>query len=137
MTVTNDIRAELEKHLSTTAPALPAIAWGNVKFDQTAVTRYIEARFAPMSRRPAVRGPDPQYRHSGIFLLTVCVEEETGAGEGLTLVDRLLGRFRVDTAILGVDVNVRIDYSEPETPYQRPPFYCLPVRVGWYCYANA
>ena len=137
MTVTNAIRAELEKHLSTTTPALPAIAWGNIKFDQTAVTQYIQTQFAPMMRRPATRGPDPQYRHSGVFLLTVCVEEETGAGAGLVLVDRLLGRFRVDTAILGVDVNVRIDYSEPEMPYQRPPFYCLPVRVGWYCYANA
>lgn len=152
MPKTNAIRAALEQHLLDTfillndpvldwwdffSSDLPPAAFNNVAFDQTTVPngRYIQAQFAPISRRPATRGPNPQYRHSGVFLITVCTPENIGAGEGLVLVDALLDRFRVDTPILGVDVNVTIEYSEPETGYQRPPFFCQPVRIGWYCYA--
>jgi len=134
---TKSIRAELETYLAATTPALPPIAFGNLKFDQTlsANTTYVQAQFAPISRRAATRGPNPQYRHSGVFLLTVCTPEEIGVGAGQTLADQLLDRFRVDVPILGVDVNVTIEYSEPELGYQRPPFFCQPVRIGWYCYA--
>ena len=136
---TNAIRAELEAYLAATSTDLPPIAFNNVPFDQTTDVDvngiYIQAQFAPISRRAATRGPNPQYRHSGVFLVTVCTPQEIGAGAGLTIVDQLLDRFRVDTPILGVDVNVTIEYSEPETGYQRPPFFCQPVRIGWYCYA--
>lgn len=139
MPVTNDIRAALEGYLAATTPALPPISYGNVPFDQTTQADvngvYIQAQFAPISRRPATRGPNPQYRHSGVFLVTVCTPENIGQGAGMTLVDQLLTRFAVDTPILTVDVNVTIEYSQPETGYQRPPFYCQPVRIGWYCYA--
>jgi hypothetical protein len=134
---TNAIRAALDTYLLATSPTLPPVAFGNVRFDQTlsANATYLQAQFAPISRRAATRGPNPQYRHAGIYLVTVCTPEEIGSGDGMTLVDRLLDRFRVDTPILGVDVNVTIEYSEPETGFHRPPFDGQPVRIGWYCYA--
>lgn len=139
MTVTAKIRTVLENHLNTTpaspAPALPPVAYDNVPFSQAPNTSYVQAQFAPMSRRPAVRGPAPEHRHSGLFVLTICAPENQGPATATALVDKLLDRFNGSTSIQGVDVNVSIEYSEAEMGYHRPPFYCVPVRVGWYAYA--
>lgn len=138
MPVTDNIRAALEGHLLATTPALPPAAWTNTPFNQTDIPgggdTYLQVQFAPVQRRPAVRGPDPQYRHSGLFLVTVCVPEDEGSGVAFQLADTLLDRFRVDSPIAGVDVNVSIEYSEPETGFHRPPFFCVPVRVGWFAF---
>jgi len=135
MTVMAKIRTALENHLATTTPALPAIAWDNVPFSQAPGTSYIQAVFAPLSRRPAVRGPNPQQRYDGALSLTICTPEDRGPGEATALADRLLARFNGSTSVLGTGVTVSIDYSEADTGYQRPPFYCVPVRVAWYTYA--
>lgn len=135
---TDDIRATLETHLAATAD-LPPIAWSNDQtFDQTDLPvgedSYLQVQFAPVQKRPAVRGPNPQYRYSGLFVVTVCVPERTGTGEAYRLAGTLLDRFLVDSPIQGVDVNVSIRYSEPETGFHRPPFFCVPVRVDWFAF---
>ena len=134
--ITRKIRLALQAHLvNTPAPALPTIDYDNVRFDQEPGVPYIQAQFAQLARRPAVRGPDPEHRYSGIFLLTVCTPENSGPTAGEEVADQLQERFNGASSIQGVDVNVSIEYSEAEMGYHRPPFYCIPVRVGWYCYA--
>lgn len=135
MTITAKIRTALENHLNTTTPALPAIAWDNVPIEQAAGTAYIQAMFVPILRRPAVRGPNPQHRHEGVFLLTVCTPQDEGSGPAMALADQLQTRFNGSTDVTFGGVSVSLIYSEAEMGYHRPPFYCVPVRISWYAYA--
>ena len=86
--------------------------------------------------RPAVRGPNPSKRYQGLYVMTVCVPEAKGAGAALDLADSLLARFAGSSDIVGVAATVSIEYSEAQTGYMEPPFYCLPVAVAWYAYAQ-
>lgn len=137
MTSLNHIRIALENHLNTTpGAALPAIAWPNVPFTRTPGTPYIRAEFLPMVRRPVTTGPDPEQRRSGTFMLTVFTPESAGASAGTLLAERLEDRFSGSTAIVTSDVTVRLEYSEATRPLHDPPFFAIPVEVGWYCYSR-
>jgi hypothetical protein len=133
MTIVSDIRAALETHLATT-PALPRIAYPNVPFEQNALAAHIEVDFSPTSRTPANRGPNPQYRHQGLFVLTVCVPEDQGSGQAYDIADVLLGRFAGSSDVLGFALPVSINTSEVLGDFKRPPFFCVPVSVSWYAY---
>ena len=135
MTVTNDIRVALENHLNTTpAPALPVIAWPNVPFTPTTGTPYIRAEYIPVARRPFVVGPDPEQRINGLFYLTVFVPENEGAATGTEIADRLVARFNGSDAIVSPNVTVRLEYSEVKQPLHSPPFFAIPVEIGWYAF---
>ena len=133
MTVINDIRQALDAHLAA-ATGLPAVAYDNVGFSQAPAVPHIRVQFIPTSRRPANRGPNPQHRHQGLYILTVCVESGKGAGGALDVVDALLGEFNGSTDVAGSSINASIDYSEMQSPYEDEPFYCAPVQVSWYAY---
>lgn len=133
MTIVNDIRAALDGHLAG-ATGLPAIAYDNAPYDQVPRTPHIRVQFIPTSRRPANRGPNPQHRHQGLYILTVCTEMDKGTGAALDIVDALLSRFNGSSDITGGVVPVSIDYSEMQTPFRDDPFYCAPVQVSWYAY---
>jgi hypothetical protein len=135
MSVTNAIRVALENHLATTPnPALPAIAWPNVSFTPAPGTPYIRAEFIPTARRPSVIGPNPEQRIQGLFSLTVFTPEFQGAAAGMGIVDRLLVRFNGSSAIVAPTVTVRLEYSEARLPLHAPPFFAIPVEIGWYAY---
>ena len=140
MSITNAVRVALENHLNTTpstpAPALPAIAWPNVPYTPVKGTPYVRADFVPTLRRPAVVGPNPEQRMSGLYILTVFTPEYAGAAAGTTLADKLLTRFNGSSAILATGLIVRIEYSEARMPLHEPPFYAIPVEIGWYAYAR-
>ena len=61
MAITNTIGAVLDTALEA-ATGLPAIAYENVKYTANAPDEHIEVQFFVTSRRPAVRGPNPQHR---------------------------------------------------------------------------
>lgn len=127
------IRTALEKHLADT-PGLPPVAWPNVPFTPSPGHSYIRAEFVPVTRRPIVMGPGPMHRAVGLFMLSVCTPERDGAGAGLALADVLLQRFNGSTTIQSPTVNVSIEYSEAKLPLHSPPFYVIPIQVGWYAY---
>jgi len=133
MTVTNSIREALDSHLAAT-PDIPRVVFENTPYEQIPDTPHIRVQFFPTSRRPAVRGPTPQHRHQGLYSMTVCVPVEYGTGAGLEIVDRLMQRFNGSTNVVGVDLIVSVEYSEAEGSFEEEPFYCTPVRVGWYVY---
>jgi hypothetical protein len=133
MTVINDIRQALDAHLAT-ATGLPAVAFDNVPYGQAPATPHIRVQFIPTSRRPANRGPSPQHRHQGLYILTVCTEMDKGSGPALDVVDALLARFNGSSDVAGSAINVSIDYSEMQSPFRDDPFYCAPVQVSWYAY---
>jgi hypothetical protein len=138
MSVLNSIRVALENHLATTpatpAPALPAIAWPNVPFTRAVNTPFIRAEFIPVTRRPAVVGPNPEHRISGLFYLTVFTPEDGGAAAGMSLADKLLLRFNGSSSIIASNVIVRIAYSEVKMPLHDPPLFAIPVEVGWFAF---
>lgn len=136
MSSTNAIRIALENHLNTSTPTLPAIAWGNVPFTRAEGTPYIRAEFIPVARRPVVAGPDPEQRTNGLFYLTIFTPENKGANAGMVLADQLLARFNGSDAIVTDSVTVRIEYSEVKSPLHDPPFYVIPVEIGWYSHTT-
>lgn len=133
MSIVNAIRQALDARLAT-ATGLPVVAFDNVGFEQVPRTSHIRVQFIPTSRRPANRGPNPQHRHQGLYILTVCTEMDKGAGPALTVVDALLTRFNGSSDVIGATINVSIDYSEAQGSFRDDPFYCIPVQVSWYAY---
>ena len=81
-------------------------------------------------------GPSPEQRFSGLFYLTIYTPEERGAAAGTALADRLLTRFNGSSSIVTANAIVRLEYSEAKMPLHDPPFYAIPVEVGWYSYAT-
>lgn len=135
MSATGAIQAALETRLATTPGILP-IVFENTQYAPTPGVPYIATQFIPTIRRAAVMGPNPQKRYTGLFIIDVCYPELKGSGPARTMADLLMERFDAADRIAGVDVTITIEYSEREQGFKRPPFYCIPVRVGWRCYAE-
>jgi len=133
MTIINDIRACLDTHLSGTV-GIPSIARQNVPFEPTTGTPFVKADLVPTSRRPAVRGLNPQQRYDGLYSLLICTPEGLGPGAGYDIADLLLDRFNATTDISNAGLIISVDYSEVRTSFLDSPFYCTPVTVGWYVY---
>ena len=98
MTIINDIRACLDTHLSNTV-GIPPIARQNIPYQPTNGTSFIKADFVPTSRRPAVRGLNPQQRYDGLYSILICTPEGLGSGAGYDIADFLLERFEATTDI--------------------------------------
>lgn len=96
---------------------------------------YVEVSFAPTSKRPAVRGPNPQHRYQGLYQLTVCTPKGTGPGAAFQLAAALCDYMPGSSTVDGVDVNVSIEYSEARQGYPDGNFFRVPVQVAWYAYA--
>lgn len=137
MTIINDIRACLDTHLTNT-PGLPTIARQNVPFKPTNGVPYVQATLVPTSRRPAVRGLNPQQRYEGLYTILIATPEGLGSGAGYDYADLLLDRFNSTTdishTISGSTTIVSVDYSEVRASFLDSPFYYTPVAVSWYIY---
>jgi len=137
MTIINDIRACLDTHLTNT-PGIPSIARQNVPFKPTTGVPYVQATLTPTSRRPAVRGLNPQQRYEGIYTILVATPEGLGSGAGYDYADLLLDRFNSTTdishTISGNTTIISVDYSEVRGSFLDSPFYFTPVVVSWYTY---
>jgi hypothetical protein len=136
MTTLNDIRVALESHLAALSTSMPEIAWPNVRFTPVTGTTYLRVEFIPVLRRPVVAGPDPEQRFSGLFYVTIYTPEEKGAAEGMGLADSLLSHFNGSGAIVTTNAVVRLEYSEAKMPLHDPPFYAIPIEIGWYAYTS-
>lgn len=157
MTTLNDIRVALESHLADLSvygdwgiygtwnddvpttnevSVLPPVAWPNVPYTPTPDSTYLRVEFIPVLRRPVVAGPRPEQRLSGLFYITIFTPEEKGAAAGMALADYLLAWFNGSSSIIKDNAIVRLEYSEAKMPLHDPPFYAIPVEVGWYSYAT-
>lgn len=135
MPIVNDIRATLDTALNA-ASSLPDIAFENAPFEQNAGTPHLRVSFFLTSRRPAVRGPDPQHRYQGLYQVTVAAPSDQGSGDALDYADLILTEFDGSSDIVGSEVSVSIEYAELGTPFYDDPFYCVPVQIAWYVYAQ-
>jgi hypothetical protein len=133
MTIINDIRACLDTHLAGTV-GLPAVAHQNVPYEPTTGTSFIKVNTVPTSRRPAVRGLNPQQRYDGLYSILICTPENMGPGAGYDIADLLLDRFNAATDISFNGLIISVDYSEVRTSFLDSPFYCTPVTIAWYVY---
>ena len=133
MSIINDIRACLDTHLTGTV-GLPAVAHQNVPYEPTTGTTFVKVDMVPTSRRPAVRGLNPQQRYDGLYSILICTPENLGPGAGYDIADLLLDRFDATTDISLSGLTISIDYSEVRTSFLDSPFYCTPVTIAWYVY---
>lgn len=133
-----DIRAALETELAAVS-GIPAISYENVSYDRTNGTSYVETYFVPQSRRPAVRGLNPQQRYDGVFTVVCYAEEGKGPGAADEIADKVLEAFEATTDVSytpegGSEIKVSIDYAEREGGGLDTPFYYVPVNIGFYIY---
>ena len=133
-----DIRAALETKLATVS-GIPAISHENVSFDRTNGTSYVETFFVPQSRRPAVRGLNPQQRYGGVFTVVCYAAEGNGPGAADEIADKVLNAFEATTDVSYTNsdtetILVSIDYAEREGGGLDTPFYYVPVNIGFYIY---
>jgi hypothetical protein len=133
-----DIRAALETKLAAVS-GIPAISHENVSFDRTNGTSYVETFFVPQSRRPAVRGLNPQQRYGGVFTVVCYAAEGNGPGVADEIADKVLNAFEATTDVSYTNsdtetILVSIDYAEREGGGLDTPFYYVPVNIGFYIY---
>jgi hypothetical protein len=133
-----DIRAALETKLAAVS-GIPAISHENVSFDRTNGTSYVETFFVPQSRRPAVRGLNPQQRYGGVFTVVCYAAEGNGPGAADEIADKVLNAFEATTDVSYTNsdtetILVSIDYAEREGGGLDTPFYYVPVNIGFYIY---
>lgn len=134
----DDIRAALEVKLSNVV-GIPPIAYENLSYSPTTGTSFVQPRFIPVSRRPAVRGLNPQQRYDGVFRVFCYVPEGNGPAAADDLADKVIDAFDATTDISfnngSSTIVVSIDYAERDNGFVDSPWYYVAVNIGWYIYA--
>lgn len=135
----DSIRAALEVKLANVA-GIPTIAYENVSFSPTTGQSFVQPRFIPVSRRPSVRGPNPQQRYDGVFRVFCYVPEGKGPAAADDLANKVIEAFDATTDISFTSgdntIIVSIDYAERDNGFVDTPWYYVAVNIGWYIYAQ-
>jgi len=84
-----------------------------------------------------VRGPNPQIRHDGSFLVTAHLPEGAGPAAADALADAIRAAFTVDTGLTSGAVTVRFNYSERGIAVLDTPWYIVTVSISWYTYTSS
>jgi len=129
----NDIRVALDSQLAALSN-LPEVDWENVEFSPISMEEWVQVRFAPAETRPAVAGPSPTERYNGSYLVNVFWPSYEGPQSADQLASDIKGQFPPGTTLTYNGVRVRIDYSERSQAIQEPPWYQVPVVIGWYAF---
>lgn len=135
----DSIRAALEVKLSNVA-GIPSIAYENVSFSPVTGQAFVQPRLIPVSRRAAVRGPNPQQRYDGVFRVFCYVPEGQGPAAADDLANKVIDAFDATTDISftsgGNTIIVSVDYAERDNGFVDTPWYYVAVNIGWYIYAQ-
>ena len=131
--VDKTIRAALETQLANVTD-VPSIAYENVPFSPTTGQSYLEVRYVPVTRRPAVRGLNPQQRYDGIFAINCYAPEGNGPAAADTLAKNVMEAFEATTKLTHNSKTVYIDYAERQLAFVDSPWYVVPVTIAWYAY---
>ncbi len=131
--INRKIRAALETHLSSIS-GLPDIAYENVPYEPTTGQSFIRVAYMPVTRRPAVRGLNPQQRYDGIFAINCYAPEGQGPAAADTLAKNVMEAFEATTKLTSGGLTVFIDYAERQQGLTDSPWFLVPVSVGWYAY---
>jgi len=140
MAIYDNIRAALEVELSNVS-GIPEIAYENVNYTPTTNTSFVVPRMVPVSRRPAVRGINPQKRYDGIFRVSCYVAEGNGPAAADDLANLVIDAFDATTDISYTNsdtetIIVSIDYAERNEGRPVDNWYEVVVDIGWYIYAQ-
>lgn len=128
-----DLRAALESQLANVV-SVPDIAYENVPYSPNTGVSYLEVKFIPVTKRPTVRGLNPQQRYDGVFAINCYVPEGLGPAAADTLANNVMDAFEATTKLTHSGVTVSIDYAERQQGIIDSPWYFVPVNIGWYAY---
>ena len=132
-TIDKDIRAALESKLAD-IPSVPSRAYENVPFNPTTGQNYLEVTYTPITRRPTVRGLNPQQRYDGIFTINCYVPEGAGPAAADTLAKNVMETYEATSKLTQGSTTVNIEFAERRQGIVDSPFYLVPVVVTWYAY---
>lgn len=135
----DDIRSALEVKLSNVV-GIPEIAYENVAYSPTTGTPFIKPQLVPVSRRPAVRGINPQKRYDGLFRVYCYSPEGSGPAVADNIADLVIEAFDATTDISFTNSSsettiVSIDYAERNEGRPLDSWYQVVVDIGWHTYA--
>lgn len=133
MAIYDDILETLQKQLRDTS-GLPSYFPENTGQSSDPESDHIEDELFITSRRPSVRGPNPQMRYQGLYRITICTPKRTGTGNALRYANLITEAFDGSSNVVGPNKTVSIEYCEISTSFERETHYCLPVDVVWYIY---
>ena len=132
--ITKEIRAILETQLAQVTQ-IPSIAYQNVPFTPTTGSSYVEVNYVPTSRKPAVRGLQPQQRYEGIFAVNCYAPEGKGPAVAETIAENVCSSFEATNSLTDQNnLTVRIDYAEIQQGMLDSPWFMVPVIITWYAY---
>lgn len=131
--IDTDIRAALESKLAD-IPDVPSIAYENVSFSPTTGQSYLEVKYIPVTRRPAVRGSSPQQRYDGLLAINCYAPEGSGPNAADTLAKNVMETFEATTKLTHNSQDVTIEYAERQQGFIDSPWYFVPVSIRWYAY---
>lgn len=137
MTVFNDIRTALETEIASITGIPASRAWENVVFRPVTGTPFVRMTLAPSASRPAVRGPSPQIRHDGLFLVDVVYPINEATASADTLADNIRAAYTVDDTFTSGSTTVRINYAERGPGFIDGNWYRVPVTISWFSYASS
>jgi hypothetical protein len=115
-------------------PNVPSIAYENVSFSPTTGENYLEVTYTPITRRPSVRGLNPQQRYDGIFTINCYVPEGAGPAAADTLAKDVMETYEATTKLTQGTTTVNIEFAERRQGIVDSPYYFIPVVVTWYAY---
>jgi len=130
----DDIRNALETQLANTS-GIPDIVWENVNYNPSTGTSFVRPFLAPTTRRPAVRGLNPQQLYEGFFFVDIFVPEGNGPGAADTIADTIIESFEATSTLTANSKNVCIRYAERTADISpRDAWYQVRVSIMWYTY---
>lgn len=128
------IRAALESRLSAWAaaqsPPIP-ISWQNIPFAPPNQARYLRAFLLPAETQDhAVTNDVTTY--AGVFQVSVCVPDGSGAGAAELLVEALTVQFAAGTLIVRSGLSVLVSRTPSSAPaMQEPGLFVVPVSIRY------
>lgn len=129
-----DIRSILETKLAG-MPSCPPIAWEGVAFTPTPGEVFFRAHLLPSGTDPHEIGLEGNYKHSGIFQVSICAPDSRGTVAALRWADVLSEHFHHYKAVsattsLAVSV-ISIGPCLPEDGW-----IYLPVSIRYYAFST-
>ena len=128
------IRSAIESKLSTWAlaqsPPIP-IAWQNATFTPPSQARYLRAFLLPAETQNPDLGGDIR-TFIGIYQVSICVPDGTGAGAAETIAESLIAEFPYGARLVQSGIAVVINRTPSQSPaMQEPGLYVVPVSISY------
>tara|TARA_R110000851_G_scaffold50512_4_gene120569 strand:+ start:694 stop:1104 length:411 start_codon:yes stop_codon:yes gene_type:complete len=134
LSLATDIRTALETTLSAVTGVPAAIAFDNVKFQNTANAAWLRASVDYTAQTNAGIGVGAPIQSQGLLNVDYFIPENQGAGDGEIILDAIRDAFAPGTIIVQNGRWIRILSAQRAQNIPVSPWYQMPLIISWYVY---